>query len=61
MAASLHFPWKIWKITWKLHSGKAFLRVIIKTMGAFPKQDPSDLILCSKSDSSLVNQSSSNL
>lgn len=61
MAAPLHFPWKMWKITWKQHSGKASLRVIIKTPGAFPKGDTSDLILCSKSDSSLVNQSSFDL
>lgn len=60
MAAPLHFPWKMWKITWKQHLGKSSLRVI-KTPGAFSKGDTSDLILCSKSDSSLVNQSSFNL
>ena len=61
MAAPLHFPWKIWKITRKQHAGKASLRVVIKAVGAFPKRDPSDLILCLKSDSSLINQSSFNL
>lgn len=55
MAAPLHFPWRIWKITWKAHSGKASIKVVIETMEAFPKQDPPGLILCWKSDFSLVN------
>lgn len=45
----------------KVHLGQGSLRVTIETMGAFPKQDASDVILCLESVFSLVNQSCFNL